>query len=232
MFIKSHWLKELYKNGHLKHVLRVYGKYLNKKSLVGYGTQVCCFKIEDKRIVVKLCPKKIKFFSIKSFTSFKDEINSFNPFFIPVIDILYDDENVFIYRQNICQKINRTTEYITLHVILLVIIMLLRGKIVTDISFNNIGMYHRNVGLFDCHGLVPVSNITDYNRISRNVFKYLDPYTSTSIEKIESLFQDKKKIITYLFKIYNEIFEHIDFSDKKKEILAYKYNKAFTEFNE
>jgi hypothetical protein len=201
MFIKANWLNELYKEGKLNKVLTKYNKLINKSSLLGSGTQVCCFGTNHKRRVIKLCPKKIRFFTEPSFISFKDEINSMKPFFTEVLEIIYEDNNVFIYTQNTCHKIKKNKAhdpYVIMSVSLLIIAMLKYNKIVTDIGPHNIGVYHRNISIFDCHGLQKVTHIMNianwYTRLLINLEKYIsvDYIDSINIiDKLETLFINK-----------------------------------------
>jgi hypothetical protein len=237
MFIKAHWLNELYKEGKLNKVLNKYNKLINKSSLIGSGTQVCCFATKHKRKVIKLCPKKIRFYTESSFISFKDEINSMVPFFTKVLDIIYEDSNIFIYSQNTCHKIKESKvndPYVIMSISLLIIAMLKFDKIVTDIGPHNIGVYHRNISIFDCHGLQKVSYIMNmenwYTRLLINLQKYInvDYIDSVSIiDKLETLFINKnikgaieiisKDIFDVVYRKYNHIL-----SKKKLSIINYK----------
>lgn len=241
MFIKAHWLKELYNEGKLDSVLKKYNKLINKDSLIGTGTQVCCFSTKYKRKVIKLCPKKIRFYTEPKFGSFKKEINSMTPFFTDVLDIIYEDDNIFIYTQYACHKIKHSKvhdPYVMLSITLLIIAMLKFDKIVTDIGPHNIGVYHRNISIFDCHGLQKVSNIMHmdnwHTRLLINLQKYINFDDLNNdinlIDRLEDLLINKningaiellsKDIFDPLYRKYNSIL-----SDKKRSIINEKLKK-------
>lgn len=180
MFKKTHWLQELYQEGKLKKVLHKFKDDLNEDNVLGHGTQVYCFGKKKERKVLKLVPKKIKFFSEETFKSFKEEINELDPFFIPVIKIIYEDDNIFVYSQHICHKVrdySQNNPYLIMSIILMTIAMILKNKVVTDIGPHNMGIYHRNIGIFDCHGLHRVDFSTIwYNRLVVNLERYVGHY--------------------------------------------------------
>ena len=229
LFSKTHWLNELYKEGKLKRVMRKFRNDINENHVLGYGTQVYCFGTKKDRKVLKLVPKKIRFYNEPSFKTFKDEINDLEPFFIPVIKIIYEDENIFIYSQHICHKIKKDADknpYIVMSILLLVIIMLLKNRIVTDIGPHNIGVYHRNIGIFDCHGLQKIDlTINWYSRLLINLNRYLNHFNNTC--NLTEIFEsnDINKIVEKLSRdIFDPIYRnHYNLlSDKKKYIINKK----------
>lgn len=230
MFKKTHWLQELYKEGKLKKILKRFGDELNEDNVLGYGTQVYCFGKKKDKKVLKLVPKKIRFFSEPSFKSFKDEINELEPFFIPVLKIIYEDENIFIYSQHVCRKVavrdySENSPYLIMSIILMIIAMLLKNKIVTDIGPHNIGIYHRNIGIFDCHGLQRIDfNTTWYTRLVINLERYVSHYYKGNLTEI-FLTNDINLIVKTLSRelfdpLYREHYKHL--SDKKREIIDSK----------
>ena len=102
------------------------------------------------------------------------------PFFTEILEIIHEDNNIFIYTQNTCHKIKENKShdpYVIMSIALLIISMLKFDKIVTDIGPHNIGIYHRNICIFDCHGLQKVTYIMNidnwYNRLLINLEKYI-----------------------------------------------------------
>ena len=118
-----------------------------------------------------------------------------------------------------------------LSITLLIIAMLKFDKIVTDIGPHNIGVYHRNISIFDCHGLQKVSNIMHmdkwYTRLLINLQKYINIKYLDSvdlIDRLETLFINKnindaiqllsKEIFDPLYRKFNHLL-----SEKKKKII-------------
>lgn len=121
-------------------------------------------------------------------------------------------------------------------IVLLIIAMLKFDKIVTDIGPHNIGVYHRNICIFDCHGLQKVTHIMNihnwYNRLLINLQKYISvdyiDYINI-IDKLKILFNNKnineaiilitKEIFDVVYTKYNSVL-----SDKKLSIINNKVN--------
>ena len=103
-------------------------------------------------------------------------------FFVPIEEILYEDENVFIYTQNRCQLLKKDfiSPRIVIGVIQMIQFMLRKNILVTDISPHNLGLLKGQVVLFDYHGLHPfqrrdgtIKRRKWCGRILKNLARYL-----------------------------------------------------------
>ena len=116
---------------------------------------------------------------------FKEHINSYSSirgFLVPIEEILYEDENVFIYTQKRCQLLKKDSisPRIVIGVIQMIQFMLRKNILVTDISPHNLGLLKGQVVLFDYHGLHPfqrrdgtIKRRKWCGRILRNLARYL-----------------------------------------------------------
>lgn len=225
MFKQTKWLYKLKKEGKLKLPLKNFKKYINRESYFSSGTQVACFR-KNKRVLIKVCPKCIKFY--QNFTDFTETINKMSQYFMPVNQILFENEDVIIYEQYYCNKIKAVTPYITMSVVLMSIAMFKSGLIITDIGIHNIGTYHRSVYTYDCHGLLPIgSPLIDYTRMSINLSRYLKKYLPVSssniladITQTDNEIRIKTLIDKYFNPLYKEYFNTL--SAQKQQIIKDK----------
>ena len=110
-------------------------------------------------------------------------------------------------------------------VILLIIAMILKDRIVTDIGPHNMGVYHRNIGIFDCHGLHKIDREKNwYSRLVVNLERYVNFYYK---KELTSLFatNDINLIITTLSRdLFDPLYRdyHAKLSLKKQFIINNK----------
>jgi len=152
-------LARLYKKGELDKVLNIYKHRINKKTLVGSGGDASVFRCDDDQCVLKLCTKQIRYFKHFSkrgrASKFMVHINRLDPFFVPVEEILYEDKNVFIYKQKRCTIITSKDidKQVVIDVFRLVQFMLNNNILLTDLAPHNLGLVNGQVKVFDYHGL-------------------------------------------------------------------------------
>lgn len=154
-------LSKLYKEGALDNLFKKCGHLMNPSTLYASGGDTTVFRYvhDGRKSVIKIAPKNIRFFKhfgkTRSAKEFKKYINRLDPFFLPVEDIIYEDENVFVYTQKKCRliKSNRINKKVVADVFRLVQFMLVNNILLTDLAPHNLAILHRQVVVFDYHGL-------------------------------------------------------------------------------
>jgi len=181
-------LASLYKKGELDRVLNRFHDEINTKTLVGSGGDASVFSCEDEDAVIKLCTKQIRYFKHfgkkGSAMGFQKHINSLDPFFVPVEKILYEDKNVFLYKQRKCGIITskEITQQVVIDVFRLVQFMLINGILLTDLAPHNLGLLDGQVVVFDYHGLHRLKKKGQikreywWKRIARNLTRFICGY--------------------------------------------------------
>ena len=223
MNFESKDLKDLQEKGKLNKVIKQHKKYINKDGYIAHGTQVYCFEYKNKS-VLKVCPKQIKFF--RNYKSIKSEVNSLEPFFLPVKHILSDDK-VVVYVQKKCRLVNKIgidakNVYNILQVVLMVAYMIKIGKIVSDISIHNLGRFHHDIYIFDWHGMQTLDRSSKewHVRLVKNLHEYLEPYAgelNLSHDKITDIVKDMDapaKLIAIYDILYGKY--HMQLREKQK----------------
>ena len=161
---------------HLKKPLKIIRKKCGTLENYGKGTQAIGFY--GKKYVYKLSPKNIGYFRCfhnRSVKDFKSDVRKMHPHFLKVDKIIYADKRLFVYKQRICNIIKGQPvhkEYLALSILAMIIAMIKRNLIVTDIGPHNIGIYKNNILTFDLQGIKPFDQ-ADIGRLSKNLEKYL-----------------------------------------------------------
>lgn len=187
-FIHSSRLLNCYKKGQLDPVLNKFNQIINNQTFLGAGDDVSTFLYNDNQ-VMKICTKKCRYFltftknnkSLSEGLQFKEHINDLQPYFLPVLDILYEDKNILVYTQDRCKKIKKQqiTREEVLSIFKMVKLMFEKNCIVTDIGPHNIGVYNDQPCLFDYHSLQPIfvnghiANEVNLHRLGRNLTLYM-----------------------------------------------------------
>lgn len=172
---KSKMITELHQNDLLRPAFKKLKSKLSADNFINCGTQVCCFNGSKRKTVLKLTPKKIGFFN--NFKDFKSEINDMQPFFAPVLSIKFDNPDVFVYCQQKLKSIPENKIYVTMSILLMVIYMIRKNKIVTDIGTHNIGRDHANIMIYDYHGLHKINTKSEWwGRLAINLQRYIKPH--------------------------------------------------------
>ena len=225
----SNELIRLYKQGLLKPVMNQFKDVMNTKNLAGAGTDATVFFYSEKTQVLKLCPKNINYFAqfgCSQAEQFRKHINMLAPIFLPVDDILYEDDNVFVYTQKACKILSRKsiTEEIVFEIFKMVQFMIINNIILTDLAPHNIGIYDQQVVFFDYHGLCPlklsngqIKHKKWWVRLFRNLTSYLcsiyspskDSEYSRLIDNVDLIVIEKMKKHGRLPPIYIELLNYV-----------------------
>lgn len=165
-------LRKLYNEGQLKHVFETLPTIVHPDNLIASANDTSVFKYDKngEKYVVKVAPRNIRFFKHfgknHSARDFKKYINRLDPFFLPVDEILYEDDNVFVYSQKKCRiiKSKNVNRRIVCDIFRLVQFMLVNDILLTDLAPHNLGYLDRHVVVFDYHGL---HRLTKHGTIKR-----------------------------------------------------------------
>lgn len=177
-------LLDLYKEGKLDKLFKKH-PYLNSETWLGAGSEATSFYDRNTSEVIKICPKTIRYFRYTSQKKrdpsiFLKHSNEFHPYFLPVKEIIYEDDFVFVYRQDYCRPLKHITIDVVIQVLQLVEMMLKKKYLVTDIGRHNLGMISGRIVLFDYHGLHPVNHHRQWwKRLCKNLAHYFSGLSST-----------------------------------------------------
>ena len=181
----SRELFRLHEKGELDEILKIFRHTINGDTLLGSGGDASVFRCDDDQYVLKLCSKQIRYFKHfakrGSASKFLTHINKLHPFFVPVEEILYEDKNVFIYRQKRCEIVRHKdiTKQVVIDVFKLVQFMLINNILLTDLAPHNLGIVDGQVKVFDYHGLHPLKKKGSikrkywWKRIVRNLTRFI-----------------------------------------------------------
>ena len=168
-------LSRLYKFGLMTHFFKKYGHLTTQKTLLATGGDTTVFNyVTDKdgkeSLVLKIVPKNIRFFKHfgknHSAKDFKKYINRLQPYFIPVEEIIYEDENFFAYTQRKCHLItsDKISHNVVVDLFKLIQFMLVNDILLTDLAPHNLGLIKKQLVVFDYHGL---HRLTEHGVIKR-----------------------------------------------------------------
>lgn len=215
---KSGDLGHLYKSGALKEVMSKFKDIMTSKNLAGSGTDAVAFYYNGGTEVFKLCNKKINYFiqfSQNQASQFQQQINSLTPIFLPVEEILYEDDNIFVYTQKVCKILNKDliTPEIVVEIFKMVQFMIINNVILTDLAPHNIGIYDNQVVFFDYHGLRPlklgsgkIKHKKWWKRLFRNLTSYLCYiYSPNQREEYEKLIENLDLSVIKRMKKHNRL---------------------------
>lgn len=186
----SQRLLKLYQQGKLDDVLEKFSDEINEETFIAAGSDSSSFSYKKGQQVLKLCIKDIGYFKrygtglmgLTESQQFKEHINSLMNFFVPIEEILYEDNNVFVYTQNHCQllKKDKVSPRIVIGIFQMVQFMLKKNILATDIAPHNLGLLNDNIVLFDYHGLHPLKRLDGrikrhqwWGRLIRNLTRYM-----------------------------------------------------------
>jgi hypothetical protein len=204
-------LSRLFSQGQLNNLFKKHGDIINPSNLLASAGDASVFNYEKNGIkyVAKIAPKNIRFF--KHFgkgykaADFKKYINRLTPYFLPVEEILYEDENIFVYTQKKCKIItsDKINKKVVLDVFRLVQFMLINNVLLTDLAPHNLGIIDKKVVIFDYHGLHrftkdgEIKRVDWWRRLVRNLTRFVSAMSSAHKRAEYSLLmQDcNKKVI-------------------------------------
>ena len=234
-------LLQLYEEGKLDSVLRLFKKDITEENFIGGGGDASGFLYKEGKQILKLCMKQIGYFKrygqggTNEAQQFQEHINSLSEYFVPVEKILYEDENVFVYTQNRCQlmKKERISPRIVIGVFQMVQFMLLKNILVTDLSPHNLGLLNGRVVIFDYHGLHPLRRNDGrikrrkwWVRLMRNLTRYLSYiYAPEKLNEYSALMDDyddsvveKLKFDRLLPSTYIELLLYVSINDTEVSV--------------
>ncbi len=216
--LHSKKLITLYEEGKLSKVLSKFQDYINEKNYLGAGTHAATFRYKGKT-VLKLCTKEINYFqqfpleidngdpsifggnrSKSHGEQFKKQINLFSYYLLPIKKILYEDNNVFVYTQDLCDRLNisKIDHDMILKIFRMTYFLVKNNILLGDIAPNNFGLIgkrrHRQIILYDYHDLQPISvnnqqlKTSWWRGIIKNLTRYISaiycPHNSLKYEKL------------------------------------------------
>ena len=208
-------LIELDKQGELDSVLTQFKKEINEKTFLGAGGDASAFLCKGGHQVIKICAKESKNNYFQNFSQkngkivtakeFQKHVTKLQPFLLPIEEIVYDDENIWIYKQSFCRRFEKHKMDLKslITIFEMVYHFLSQANIINSISAHNLGIFEGNnsdsvglkgnnsdsVGLkgnnlvmFDYHGLHPV--IWDKNeKWWEQTLRHLTEYISVLFAK-------------------------------------------------
>jgi hypothetical protein len=231
-------LMKLYKAGQLDRMMKELDNIINPNNLIVSANDTSVFHYEKnaEKYVCKVTPKTLRFFkhfgTNHSAKDFKKYINRLNPFFLPVEDILYEDENIFVYTQRKCSviKSKKITKKIVIDVLRLVQFMLINNVLLTDLAPHNLGLIHKKIVVFDYHGLHrlmkndKIKRVNWWRRLARNLTRFMcslegahkraefstlmQDCTASVVKKMESdttIPKEFSSMIRYLYTFQNNV---------------------------
>lgn len=186
LFHSDRLLKHL-KQGKLDDILKRFKKQINKDTFLGAGGDASGFLYNNGKEVLKICLKDICYFRRNPLyeknqgLQFKEHIDQLAPYFLPINEILYEDNEVLIYTQNFCKRLDKEkiTPEISAIVFQMVKFMIQNDALSTDIAPHNLGVHKNRLVLFDYHGLHPILKNGAlpakrwWGRLNRNLTRYM-----------------------------------------------------------
>ena len=181
VFKKSSGLTKLYRQKKLDDVISQFSKYITPQSYLG-GSKCSAFLLPDSKHILKVSLKDIRYFRngycqqfMKSHRTtgdqvdfFQKHVNSLDYCFAPIKEVVYKDENIFIYIQDCCRPLKEqllsTKIYdpaIIIQVLKIVKYMIGQNVLVVEIGPSNIGLIKstsgkRKVVIFDYDTIKPL----------------------------------------------------------------------------
>lgn len=149
-------LNKLNKKGKLTEVIKKFENYINESKFLGFGNDATAFKYENNSII-KLCTKDIGYFRKypKATTNdFFKLANSLHGYLLPIEEILYEDDYIFVYVQPFCQILDKLkiTHKIFKRILAIEYILLL-NNVATSTTTHNLAIYNDNIIIFDYHDI-------------------------------------------------------------------------------
>lgn len=182
VFKRSPRLLSLYRNGQLDTLIQQFQEIINQNHYLG-GSKCSAFLMPDRKHVFKITIREIGYFKkgyCQKFMEqlqtdeknplifFQNHINSLSQYFAPIKDIVYSDQNIFVYIQDYCQSL-RVYKRSLLDgqcfkpEIIIEILKFIQYMIEHDILITEIGI--ANLGIFKNKPHCPKLIIFDYDTI-------------------------------------------------------------------
>jgi len=184
-FFRSIELHRAYDKKQMDYILKHFSQYIKQSNILGQGGDASVFNY-DKDHVLKVCHKDVGYFhnfgEKLTADDFATHSKKLIPFFVPVDQVLYDDNILMIYTQRKCKLINNNdvNKNILLTVFKAVKFMFENNFIASDLAPHNWGIIDGKVAIIDYHGLKKytldgdiMKNIRWWLRIVRNLVRYM-----------------------------------------------------------
>lgn len=221
-------LTKLHKKHKLDKVLELFKDYFNEDRFLGYGDDASAFKY-NRNTVIKVCTKGTHYFGRLPKATAEDlrhSVNQLEPFLLPMLEILYEDDVVFVYTQPLCKKIDKNNiTLLQFKQILLIESAMITHNISSNTTVHNLAIYQGKVVLFDYHdlSLVDSKKMGHLNHWWRNLMKHIInnisyTYAPKQRKKYRSLISKFDAQILNQFKLDNLLPEPII------ELLQYIYH--------
>lgn len=173
-------LKRLAKCGALTDVKKFLGSVIDEQNFMGAGDDASCFRYKDDQ-VIKLCTKEVKYFKHFGETdalNFQKVVSHVGSIFLPINEVLYQDQSVFVYTQPICQKFNLMSINLqSLQEILHIEKTLLEHGLRASTSPHNLAIYKGRVVVFDYHDVSPlVIRLRWRQEVVKHLLKFLSVF--------------------------------------------------------
>lgn len=239
-------LDKMHEKGKLKPMLNLLNNQINTKTWLGSGAEAAAFI--NGHQVIKVCPKKIQYFKEYKHLSadlFQIQVNKLKPFLVPINNILYEDDHIFVYSQDKCQllkDVNYRSPFIAISFMQLIIYMLETNQLISDIGAHNLGLLNEHLVVFDYHGLHPITrnglirrkrwwkrpiiNLTNFvsyiNLEGSNFYHQYDNFL-TSLDECKNN-RDLKVLIKLLYECLKIMINDANLSSDQFEIIINRQN--------
>jgi len=177
-------LSRLLKGGGMNQFLKQYGNLVNSNTFIACGGDTAVFDYNNQ--VIKVVPKNIRFFKHfgndrHSAKDFKKYINRLEPFFLPVGEVMYENDDFFVYTQEKCKLIEskRINKKTVINLFRLIQFMIVNNVILTDLAPHNLGVSNKGLVVFDYHGLHRLTKNGKikrpdwWRRLARNLTRFM-----------------------------------------------------------
>jgi hypothetical protein len=227
-------LAKLYAQGSLKNVLKLMGDKFNEKYFIGHGDDASCFDYTNQ-CVLKLCTKEIKYFkntkhaSAVSFFKISSSLDSPRPsVLLPIKELLYEDEYVFVYTQPKCDRLKSSQiNTLFLNEIIQVEYTLLKHRLQASTSTHNLGLYKDHIVIFDYHDLRPLVIKESWcQRIINHLMQHIQSCYECKCDSLRATLKNNK-----IPKHYRELLCFLEYGPLDYKYFINAYDNFFKKLN-
>lgn len=185
---------------------------------IGHGGTCIAFINSDK-VVIKVCLKnRMVTCNSKTFIAFSKCLQGNGIKILPILDILFEDDNFFVYTQHFCHTIININALVLSKILKIITKLIKRNIKITDLFYKNFGIYKNEVYLYDYH---------DYG-----FFYSDDHYYLTHIAQLFNVYYNKELLygITLDFDILKEMkYGHNILPKRVVDFIESMYNHQLSE---
>ena len=178
VFRSCEGLSKLYRKKKLDHIIAKFENYINTSSYLG-GSKCSTFLLPNKKEVLKITLRDIRYFregysrafqkssknslNLDPVKFFQQQINSMGNYFAQIKEILYSDEDVFVFLQDYCTPFKELPSPVNPQIILQVVqsihYMISNNVLITEIGPSNIGLSESGkILIYDYDALRPLKD--------------------------------------------------------------------------